>query len=82
MDFTEASNITTAWYEKVGNKELDLRWSPFSVGDFWDKSIDEFMRMHQYDFNLNDNHIIKSYINKKLNRDNKWILLIYFLKQY
>jgi radical SAM superfamily enzyme YgiQ (UPF0313 family) len=71
MDFTEASNITTSWYEKVARKELDLRWSPFAIGDFWDKSMDEFMLMHQYDFDFHDDHIIKSYINKKLNRDNK-----------
>lgn len=69
MDFNIASEITKAWYDKVSKKEIDLRWSPFSIGDFYDRSIDEFMLMHQYDeFNFSDELVIRDYINRKLNR--------------
>jgi radical SAM superfamily enzyme YgiQ (UPF0313 family) len=69
MDFTIASDITKLWYEKVSKKEIDLRWSPFAIGDFYTKTIDEFMLMHQYDdFNFSDELIIRNYINRKLNR--------------
>jgi hypothetical protein len=69
MDFNMASEITKEWYKKVSKKEIDLRWSPFSIGDFYDRSIDDFMLMHQYDdFNFSDRPIIRDYINKKLNR--------------
>jgi hypothetical protein len=69
MDFNIASEITKEWYKKVSKKEIDVRWSPFSIGDFYDRSIDDFMSMHQYDdFNFSDRPIIRDYINKKLNR--------------